>query len=57
MNTKKVTLKKPHRHAGVDYPANTELEVEEHDAAFLLQNDIIEKPARSSGGKNEVTQK
>ena len=35
-----ITLLKPHRHAGKDYPVGAELAVSEPDAAWLVSNQI-----------------
>lgn len=54
MATVKVTLSKPHTHAGQYYEAGSEIEVERCDAEFLLRIKAIDKlPA---AGKADGTQ-
>lgn len=43
MATVKVTLSKPHTHAGQDYAAGSAIEVERCDAEFLLHIKAIDK--------------
>lgn len=43
MATVKVTLKKPHTHAGKYHEAGSEIEVERVDAEFLLRLKAIDK--------------
>lgn len=43
MDTVKITLLKPHTHAGTAWPAGTELEVSPADADFLLRLRVIGK--------------
>lgn len=47
MTTKKVTLIKPHTHAGKDYPAGAELAVDEPTAHWLVEQGVI---AAAEGG-------
>ncbi len=41
----KVTLTKSHTHAGIEYEAGAEIEVNEADKAWLIANEVIAAPA------------
>ena len=43
--TVKVTLRKPHTHAGVNHPAGTELDVDTATAQWLQANQVIDPQA------------
>lgn len=51
----KVTLKKPHTHAGVEHPAGAEIDVTEQDAVFLMEHGVIDDlPAVKPKAKTTV---
>lgn len=51
----KVTLKKDHTHAGTKHPAGAEIEVPEHDAKWLADNQVID-PLPGNGKRVQTTE-
>lgn len=53
----KVTLLKDHKHAGTKHPAGEQIEVNEADAQWLADNQVIEKlpPGKGSSSNNGST--
>ncbi|MFT0211830.1 hypothetical protein VQ643_04340 [Pseudomonas sp. F1_0610] len=53
----KVTLERPHTHAGIQYAVGATLEVSEQEAQFLLQANVIrKKPASSAQNQRKETE-
>lgn len=52
----KVTLKKPHTHAGEYLQAGAEIDVTEHEAAFLMEHGVIDDlpPAKPKATDSKV---
>lgn len=53
MATVKVTLNKPHKHAGKHYESGAPLDVSMEDARFLLRVKVIDKIPAPSGGADD----
>jgi hypothetical protein len=51
----KVTLNKPHTHAGVDHPAGAVINVTHTDAEWLIAADVISPPNASPRGDTDTT--
>ena len=49
--TETVTLLKPHRHAGRDYPAGAVLDLPADSASWLVGIKVAEKTVTAAGGK------
>lgn len=52
----KVTLKQPHTHEGIDLQAGAEIDVNEHDAAFLVEHGVIDEPAPAKSRRGADTE-